>query len=109
MPEPRAAATMGRRAGQHPEHRGDRWRRARGPWTPGTARRIMHATRRTAEAEPGSARLLARLSLVCVAGAVAAVVAGAGKSLILLLGLVGLGVAGAGVWWALAHRGIARF
>ncbi|MBO4258588.1 diacylglycerol/lipid kinase family protein [Streptomyces griseorubiginosus] len=69
----------------------------------------MHATRRTGEAEPCSARLLARLSLVCVAGAVAAVVAGAGKSLILLLGLVGLALAGAGIWWALAHRGIARF
>ena len=55
-----------------------------------------------------AARALARLALLCVAGAVAAVVAGAGQWLILLLGLAGLAVAGAGIWWALAHRGIAR-
>ena len=53
--------------------------------------------------------MLARLALLCVAAAVAAVVAGVGQWLILLLGLVGLALAGGGVWWALAHRGIARF
>ncbi|MET7572932.1 diacylglycerol kinase family protein [Streptomyces sp. NPDC005492] len=56
----------------------------------------------------GPARALARLALLCVAGAVAAVVAGTGHGFILLLGLVGLGLAGAGLWWALAHRGFAR-
>jgi diacylglycerol kinase family enzyme len=48
------------------------------------------------------------LALLCVAGAVASVVAGAGQWMILLLGLAGLALAGAGVWWALAHRGIIR-
>jgi diacylglycerol kinase family enzyme len=81
----------------------------------GTARRIMNATRSTSEAEPGgserhtgSARALARLALLCVAGAVSAVVAGADQWLILLLGLAGLALAGAGIWWALAYRGVAR-
>jgi diacylglycerol kinase family enzyme len=69
----------------------------------------MNAYSTTSEAESGSARLLARLALLCVAAAVAAVVAGVGQWLILLLGLVGLALAGGGVWWALAHRGIARF
>ncbi|MCT9080890.1 diacylglycerol/lipid kinase family protein [Streptomyces fulvoviolaceus] len=75
----------------------------------------MNAIRTTDETEPdgsgtevGVARALARLALFCVAGAVAAVVAGAGQWLILLLGLAGLGLAGAGIWWALAHRGVAR-
>ncbi|MFJ1967708.1 diacylglycerol/lipid kinase family protein [Streptomyces sp. NPDC087903] len=77
----------------------------------------MNATRTKTEAEPdrydrgvGSARALARLALLCVAGAVAAVIAGAGSGewLILLVGLAGLALAGAGLWWALAHRGVAR-
>ncbi|MFG2791940.1 diacylglycerol/lipid kinase family protein [Streptomyces sp. NPDC048419] len=75
----------------------------------------MNPTRTTSEAQPDatgtavrSARALARLALLCVAGAVASVVAGAGQWLILLLGLAGLAVAGAGLWWALAHRGVAR-
>jgi diacylglycerol kinase family enzyme len=75
----------------------------------------MNPTRSTSEPEPdafnneaGAARTLARLALLCVAVAVAAVVAGAGQWLILLLGLAGLAVAGAGVWWALAHRGVTR-
>ncbi|WP_234337126.1 diacylglycerol/lipid kinase family protein [Streptomyces xylophagus] len=55
-----------------------------------------------------AARALARLALLCIAGAVAAVVAGTGHGFILLLGLAGLGLAGAGLWWALAHRGFAR-
>ncbi|MDV9171140.1 diacylglycerol kinase family protein [Streptomyces sp. W16] len=57
----------------------------------------------------GAARALARLALLCIAGAVAAVVAGTGHWFILLFGLAGLGLAGAGLWWALAHRGFARF
>ncbi|MEU1479142.1 diacylglycerol kinase family protein [Streptomyces sp. NPDC005760] len=52
-------------------------------------------------------RTLARLALLCLAGVVAAVVA-AGQWLLPLLGLVGLGLAAAGIWWALAHRGLAR-
>jgi len=76
----------------------------------------LNATRTTSETErdrPGrgvrSPRALARLALLCVAAAVAAVVAvGAGHWLVLLLGLVGLALAGAGLWWALAHRGVAR-
>jgi diacylglycerol kinase family enzyme len=75
----------------------------------------MNANRNPSESDPdgsdrdeGSARALARLALLCVAGAVAAVVAGAGQWLILLLGLAGLALAGAGIWWALAHRGVAR-
>ncbi|WP_405864756.1 diacylglycerol/lipid kinase family protein [Streptomyces sp. NBC_00005] len=75
----------------------------------------MNATGTTSAAEPDgsgrgvrSPRALARLALLCVAGAVAAVVAGAGQWLILLLGLAGLALAGAGIWWALAHRGVAR-
>lgn len=54
-----------------------------------------------------AARTLARLALLCLAGVVAAVVA-AGQWLLLLLGLVGLALAGAGIWWAVAHRGVAR-
>ncbi|MEV7074705.1 diacylglycerol/lipid kinase family protein [Streptomyces sp. NPDC091972] len=54
-----------------------------------------------------AARTLARLALLCLAGVVAAVLA-AGQWLPLLLGLVGLALAGAGLWWALAHRGLAR-
>ncbi|MFE3034791.1 diacylglycerol/lipid kinase family protein [Streptomyces canus] len=54
-----------------------------------------------------AARTLARLALLCLAGVVAAVVA-AGQWLLPLLGLVGIGLAGAGIWWALAHRGLAR-
>lgn len=53
------------------------------------------------------ARNLARLALLCLAGVVVAVVA-AGQLLLLLLGLAGLGLAGAGIWWAVAHRGVAR-
>jgi diacylglycerol kinase family enzyme len=72
----------------------------------------MNTARSTHVTEPdGSdkrARALARLALLCVAGAVASVAAGADRLLILLLGLGGLGVAGAGLWWALAHRGLAR-
>ncbi|MGW0337747.1 diacylglycerol/lipid kinase family protein [Streptomyces sp. NPDC003011] len=77
----------------------------------------MNTTRTASEAKPDgsgrrvlSARTLARLALLCVAGAVAAVVAGAGSGRwpVLLLGLAGLALAGAGIWWALAHRGVAR-
>lgn len=72
---------------------------------------MMNATRTTKKAAPQGtgtlARNLARLALLCLAGVVAAVVA-AGQWLPLLLGLVGLALAGAGLWWALAHRGLAR-
>jgi diacylglycerol kinase family enzyme len=75
----------------------------------------LNSTGTTSEAEPeGSgtgvrpARALARLSLLCVAGGVAAVAAGAGQWLFLLLGLAGFALAGAGIWWALAHRGVTR-
>ncbi|WSQ14534.1 diacylglycerol kinase family protein [Streptomyces sp. NBC_01231] len=78
----------------------------------------MNATRTSSEPAPSgtarrdvlSVRALARLALLCVAGAVAAVVAGAGSGRwpVLLLGLAGLALAGAGIWWALAHRGPAR-
>ncbi|MDL5199335.1 diacylglycerol kinase family protein [Streptomyces sp. ALI-76-A] len=77
----------------------------------------MNTTRTASESKPDgsggrvlSARTLARLALLCVAGAVAAVGAGAGSGrwLVLLLGLAGLALAGAGIWWALAHRGVAR-
>lgn len=71
----------------------------------------MNATRANDEAVPNGSRLeaqnLARLALLCLAGVVAAVVA-AGQWLLLLLGLVGIALAGAGLWWAVAHRGIAR-
>ncbi|MEU6142790.1 diacylglycerol kinase family protein [Streptomyces sp. NPDC047081] len=74
----------------------------------------MDVTRTTSEAEPhgsggelGVARGLARLALLCLAGAVA-FVATAGQWAVLVLGLVGLGLAGAGLWWALAHRGVPR-
>ncbi|KOG42496.1 diacylglycerol/lipid kinase family protein [Streptomyces resistomycificus] len=76
----------------------------------------MNASRTTSAGPEGpdrdlrSARGLARLALLCVAGAVVAVVAGAGfgQWFVLLLGLAGLALAGAGIWWALAHRGAAR-
>lgn len=90
----------------------------------GTAPSIMNATRTKDEREPdrsgegegtdagvgpvGPARALARLALLCLAAAIAAVVAGAGQWLVPLLGLAGFGLAGAGIWWALAHRGVAR-
>ncbi|NEB04089.1 diacylglycerol kinase [Streptomyces sp. SID13726] len=71
----------------------------------------MNATRTKNEAQPDDsgteAHTLARLALLCLAGVVAAVVS-AGQWLLLLLGLVGLALAGAGLWWALAHRGVAR-
>ncbi|MCW8376086.1 diacylglycerol/lipid kinase family protein [Streptomyces justiciae] len=72
----------------------------------------MNTASSTNRTEPSGfdrrARALARLALVCLAGAVAAVAAGASQLLILLAGLGGLGLAGAGLWWALAHRGLAR-
>ncbi|MFI6935283.1 diacylglycerol/lipid kinase family protein [Streptomyces sp. NPDC050287] len=78
----------------------------------------MKATRRTTieAGRPGSdravrsARGLARLALLCVAGAVAAVATATGSDrwLILLLGLAGLALTGAGIWWTLAHRGAPR-
>ncbi|MEU9171625.1 diacylglycerol kinase family protein [Streptomyces sp. NPDC048420] len=71
----------------------------------------MNTTRAKDEAVPdgsrAQARNLARLALLCVVGVVVAVVA-AGQWLLLLLGLAGIGLAGAGLWWAVAHRGIAR-
>ncbi|MGI5460749.1 diacylglycerol/lipid kinase family protein [Streptomyces sp. CA-249302] len=74
----------------------------------------MDVTRTRREREPdgsgrdiGRARALARLALLCLAGAVA-FVAAAGQWAVLVLGLVGLALAGAGLWWALAHRGPAR-
>ncbi|MEU6355545.1 diacylglycerol kinase family protein [Streptomyces sp. NPDC047072] len=71
----------------------------------------MNATRTTHETpQDGSAaeaRTLARIALLCLAGAVVAVIA-AGQWFTLLLGLAGLALAGAGLWWALAHRGVAR-
>ncbi|MFJ9898131.1 diacylglycerol/lipid kinase family protein [Streptomyces sp. NPDC091280] len=72
------------------------------------SRTTREARRPEPDAGVGPARVLARLALLCLAGAVAAVVAGTGHILILLLGLAGLGLAGAGLWWALAHRGLAR-
>lgn len=56
------------------------------------------------------ARLLARLSLLCGLAAVAILLAftGSGGPLILVIGLAGLVAAAAGVWWALAHRGVVR-
>ncbi|GAA0670365.1 hypothetical protein GCM10010193_23060 [Kitasatospora atroaurantiaca] len=58
----------------------------------------------------GRARLLARLALACVLGAVAALIAvsGPGGLLILAIGLTGLAVTAAGAWWALAYRGAVR-
>ncbi|MFF0015678.1 diacylglycerol/lipid kinase family protein [Streptomyces sp. NPDC005374] len=70
----------------------------------------MNATRakdQAVRAAGTEARNLARLALLCLAGVVVAVVA-AGQWLLLLLGLAGLGLAGAGIWWAVAHRGVAR-
>jgi len=56
------------------------------------------------------ARRFARLALLCAAGAVAVLLAVVGTRglLVPLVGLLGLAVAGAGTWWALAHRGVAR-
>ncbi|MHC3473189.1 diacylglycerol/lipid kinase family protein [Streptomyces sp. 7R007] len=72
----------------------------------------MNATRETgprgARKETVAARALARLSLLCVGGAVGAVLTGATQWLVLLLGLAGLAVTGAGVWWVLTRRGAAR-
>ncbi|MER5769712.1 diacylglycerol kinase family protein [Streptomyces sp. NPDC001985] len=52
----------------------------------------------------------ARASLVCVVGAVLALVSAVrgGGLLIVVGGLAGLAVAGVGVWWALAYRGPVR-
>src|SRR5918993_3005356 len=65
---------------------------------------------------PGGAtvvqRWLARLALVAAAAAVlvAPVVAGFRQSLALMLvGLTGLALTLAGVWWALAHKGLVRW
>jgi len=70
----------------------------------------------TAQEAPGRAtvpqRWLARLALVAAAAAVlvAPVVAGLRQSLALVLvGLAGLALTLAGVWWALAHRGLVRW
>ncbi|MEX3099306.1 diacylglycerol kinase [Streptomyces sp. V2] len=56
------------------------------------------------------ARDWARLALLLAACAVFTVVAGAGSDgwLVLLSGVAGLSLAGAGLWWALAHRGWTR-
>jgi diacylglycerol kinase family enzyme len=60
--------------------------------------------------DDGRARTWARLAVVCALGAVAVVAAASGQGgwLILVTGLGGLALTGAGVWWALAHRGPAR-
>ncbi|MET7680560.1 diacylglycerol kinase family protein [Streptomyces sp. NPDC005423] len=56
------------------------------------------------------ARVWARVALLCVAGALAVVVSGAdsGGWLVLLLGLAGLALTAGALWWAVAHRGVAR-
>ncbi|WP_432157648.1 MULTISPECIES: diacylglycerol/lipid kinase family protein [unclassified Streptomyces] len=57
------------------------------------------------------ARRRARLALLLLAGTAALVASGTGSAggwLVLLGGLAGLALAGAGLWWALAHRGPAR-
>nr|WP_119611921.1 hypothetical protein [Streptomyces acidiscabies] len=56
------------------------------------------------------ARDWARLALLLAACAAFTVVAGAGSDgwLVLLSGVGGLSLAGAGLWWALAHRGWTR-
>jgi diacylglycerol kinase family enzyme len=58
----------------------------------------------------GRARTWARLAVACAAGALAVLVSayGSGGWLVLVAGLAGLALAGVGVWWALAHRGLAR-
>ncbi|MCX4767167.1 diacylglycerol kinase family protein [Streptomyces sp. NBC_01275] len=52
----------------------------------------------------------ARVALALVVGCVlvVALAAGSGGWLVLVIGFAGLALAGAGVWWALAHRGGAR-
>lgn len=56
------------------------------------------------------ARLLARVALLCAVAAVAVLVAFAGARtvLVVLAGLAGLALAAAGIWWALARRGLIR-
>ncbi|MEY9844773.1 diacylglycerol kinase family protein [Streptacidiphilus sp. MAP5-3] len=56
------------------------------------------------------ARALARLALLCAAGAVAVLLAVVGHHgvLVPLVGLLGLALAAGGAWWALAHRGLRR-
>ncbi|MGC0327779.1 diacylglycerol kinase family enzyme [Streptomyces sp. SAI-170] len=58
----------------------------------------------------GRARTWARLAVACAAGALAVLVSayGSGGWLFLVAGLAGLALTGVGVWWALAHRGVAR-
>ncbi|MFJ1704988.1 diacylglycerol/lipid kinase family protein [Kitasatospora sp. NPDC088346] len=64
----------------------------------------------TVAGRSGRARLLARLALACLLGAVAVLVAtsGPGGLLVLVVGVAGLAAAAAGTWWALAHRGAVR-
>ena len=57
-------------------------------------------------------RWLARLALVAAAAAVLVPLAAIGFSAsvaLVLVGLVGMGLAAAGVWWALTHKGLARW
>lgn len=56
------------------------------------------------------ARLLARVALLCAVAAVAVLLAFAGTrtALVVLAGLAGLALAAAGIWWALARRGLIR-
>ncbi|WP_042378107.1 diacylglycerol/lipid kinase family protein [Streptacidiphilus melanogenes] len=54
-------------------------------------------------------RVLARIALLCAAGAVVAVgFAGPHGLLVLFCALVGLAVTAVGGWWMLAHRGVPR-
>jgi len=69
----------------------------------------------TTVAVPGGAtvtrRWLARLALVAAAVAVLVVPLAAGfrqSVALLLVGLAGLALTAAGLWWALAHRGLVR-
>ncbi|MFI2433515.1 diacylglycerol/lipid kinase family protein [Streptomyces sp. NPDC018693] len=74
----------------------------------GDVRRGGAATR---DADTRRARRWARLALLLVVCAALLVTSGGGTAggwLVLLGGLAGLGLAGAGLWWALAHRGGAR-
>ena len=59
---------------------------------------------------PPRARLPACLSLLCMAGVVAVLVASSGPAGLLILGggLIGTAVAGAGMWWVVAYRGPVR-
>ncbi|MEV6005669.1 diacylglycerol kinase family protein [Streptomyces sp. NPDC051976] len=56
------------------------------------------------------ARLLARVALLCAVAAIAVLLAFAGTrtALVVLAGLAGLALAAAGIWWALARRGLIR-